>query len=130
MNFLKKLWSKHNPQQQEERPSKKDTYFDIIISLTKDKQIDFSLFLDDKIEDKDMTIFDYSSLCSEFLNAVLSNNLKKDGIDILNRQIKNKENEILIDSIITLMKIVQKKQETPSHKTFIKPSEVFAKYNI
>lgn len=130
MNFLNKFWKSEKPISLTENTQKiKETYIDIIISLTKDKQIDFSVFIDDKI-DQNKNILDYSILCSEFLNLVLTNSLKKDTIDILNEQVKNNSNYELINNIISLLRVAPKKIETSSNKTFIKPSEVFAKYNI
>lgn len=129
MSFLNKFWSTNKQTTTQTSTTKiKDTYIDIIISLTKDKQIDFSVFIDDKIEKTNM--LSHSVLYGEFLNLVLTNSLKHDTIDILNKQIKNNDNQELVSNIVSILKTSPKKSEKIStNKTFIKPSEVFARYN-
>ena len=120
MNFLNKLWKKDNNTKQTSAQTPKETYIDLIITLGRDKQIDFSLSLDDKMEKIDMSLLDYSILCSEFLNVVLSDHLKVDSADILTKQIKNSSNQELIDNIVTLINISKKKQDkSATGKKFI-----------
>lgn len=111
--------------------TKDDTYLDVIVSLNKNKQIDFSIFINDNSKEIDMNNLDYALLCGEFLSAILSKQMKNDAISILNDQIKNKNNQDLIDNIVSIIKIIdvpQQKTPPPSQAQFIKPSEVFIKY--
>lgn len=105
---------------------KEQTYIDIIISLNKDCQIDFSIFVDDKTTDLPMSEDEYAILCGSFFNAILSNKMKKDAIDILNNQIKNSNNSKIINNIVSLISIATEK----TNNNFIKPTEVFAKYIV
>jgi len=109
-----------------ENETKSETYVDIIISLNKNCEIDFSIFIDDNITKLGINENDYSILCGSFLNSILSNKMKKDSIEILNNQIKNNDNKKLITNIVSLITIVQEN----SKNNFIKPSEVFAKYIV
>lgn len=136
MKFFKNFWGQNekddpkvSQELQRQLKSKDDTYIDIIISLNKNHQIDFSLFLDDKTENLPMNVVDYSVLCSEFLNTVISSKMKNDALDILNSQIKTEKNETLINNIVSLIKILDKSTHKKS-KQFIRPSEVFAKYVV
>lgn len=136
MKFFKNFWGQNekddpkiSQELQRQLKSKDDTYIDIIISLNKNHQIDFSLFLDDKTENLPMNMVDYSVLCSEFLNTVISSKMKNDALDILNSQIKTEKNETLINNIVSLIKILDKSTHKKS-KQFIRPSEVFAKYVV
>lgn len=108
--------------------TKSETYMDMIISLNKNYEIDFSIFLDDNITKLDVNENDYAIFCGAFLNAVLSNKMKKDSIEILTNQIKNNDNKKLITDIVSLITINQ--ENNNKHNTFIKPSEVFAKYIV
>jgi hypothetical protein len=136
MKFFQKFWgaNDNNPKISEEsqkQPKPKDeTYIDIIISLNKNYQIDFSLFLDDKVDSLPMSMVDYSVLCSEFLDSVVSSKMKNDAVDILNSQIKTESNETLINNIVSLLKILDKSSYNKKGKQFIRPSEVFSKYVV
>lgn len=123
MNFFNQFWKTKTPKQ-----AKDDTYIDIIISLNKNKQIDFSLFLDDKINYNDMSLIEYSALCGEFLHTIFSSKAKKDTIDILDNQIKNDNNSKLINNIISIIRYMDNPQTNIASNQFIKPSEVFARY--
>jgi predicted site-specific integrase-resolvase len=124
MNIFK-FWSK-----KPEVP-KTETYIDLIISLNKNRQIDFSIFLDDKIEKIPINAIDYSVLCGEFFYTVLSDKMKKDSIEILNEQIKNNSNNELVDNIVSVIKIMNNSKSVTGSgsEQFIKPSEVFARYS-
>lgn len=108
---------------------REETYVDLIISLNKNYEIDFSIFLDDKIDKLEISESDYGTICSSFMNAVMSSKMKKDAIEILDTQIKNTNNKKLINNIISLI-VLGAEKSTSDKETFIKPSEVFAKYNI
>lgn len=130
MNLFQKWWGKNK--KEESTPNignKTETYLDIVISLNKNNQIDFTLFIDDKIEKIPMNIVDYSIICGEFIHSVLSTRMKKDALDVLDKQIKTNHNELLINNIISVVNIMDKPQ-TKINQPFIKPSEVFAKYVI
>lgn len=105
-----------------------NTYIDIVISLTKNYEIDLTVWIDDKLENKPMSQVDYALLCSEFLNNINSDKTKSQIIDILSNQIKNSNNSRFINSIITLMLYADKNKEGGDN-SFIRPSNVFAKYN-
>lgn len=134
MKFFKKIWPSDKNQDTKEAldiPHKKQSYIDIIISLNTDKQIDFSLFVDDKIESLAIDPIDYIKLCSDFLSVVLSENTKTDAIHILDKQIKNNTNKFFIESLIELLQLQQSKNNcVTKNKSFIKPSEVFARYTV
>ena len=127
MSWFKKFWLTTN--KPEPKVSNTDTYIDISISLNKNKQIDFSISLDDKIDNKTMNIIDYSMLCAEFLNTVVSKEMKEDTINILNQQIKTPENSLLINNIVSIIKIINK-NKSHTNSSFIKPTEVFTRFNI
>lgn len=131
MNLLK-WWNnkKSNPTEDKSTENKREeTYLDLIISLNKNYEIDFSIFLDDKVDKLEISESDYSMICSSFMNAVMSSKMKKDAIEILDTQIKNNNNKKLINNIISLITLTTEKT-TSNKDLFIKPSEVFAKYNI
>lgn len=108
--------------------SQQDTYIDIIISLTRKKQIDFSIYINDSINNVDMNTLDYALLCGEFLNTVIANKMKDDTIEILNKQIKTPSNELLINNIVSLIRILDRSPKKNNNEVFIKPSDVFRKY--
>lgn len=105
-----------------------NTYIDIVISLTKNYEIDLTVWIDDKLENKPMSQIDYALLCSEFLNNINSDKTKSQIIEILSNQIKTTTNARFINSIITLMLYADKNKESGDN-SFIRPSNVFAKYN-
>ena len=72
---------------------------------------------------------EYSALCGKFINSTISANMQRDVIDILNNQIKNSDNKQLINNIVSL--VITNATTTSLYKqnNFIKPSEVFSKYN-
>lgn len=127
MNFFKKFLGKKETNIPTTHASKEDTYIDIVISLNKNRQIDFSLFLDDKIQNIDMDPIEYSALCGEFLHTILSNKAKNDTIDILDNQIKNETNAKLVNNIISIIRFIDSPKNLGANQ-FIKPSEVFARY--
>lgn len=109
--------------------NKNDTYIDIIISLNKNRQIDFSIFLDDKMEKISMGPIDYAVMCGEFFHTVLSRKMKEDSIEILDGQIKNNNNHELINNIVSVISLMDNpKDKSVNSNQFIKPSEVFARY--
>jgi len=125
INSIYKLFSNTTTNNSSKNIIDKETYIDIVISLSTDKKIDFSVFLDDKIENIPINIIDYSILCAEFFHSVLSNKTKNDTVEVLEKQIRNKDNSLLVDNIVSVIKILDKQN---TKNTFIKPSEVFSKY--
>lgn len=86
----------------------KETYLDIIISLTTTRQIDFTLYIDDKVSALRLDVDDYADLCSKFLELVLSPRMRGDAIEILRDQIRNASNLVLVDKLLSrLHKLVE-----------------------
>ena len=110
----------------------KDSYVDIIISLTKDGEIDLSVFIDSDNDLANKSMFEYTQKCAEFLNIVASDKLKPQITSIVLDQIKNKNNQILIENIIMFWALLDKKtkdkQEIKQNRTYIPPSQVFSRY--
>jgi hypothetical protein len=121
-------WLGYNKQETPEETPRQKTYVDIIISLTDSYEIDLSIFLDDNTHKLPINEKDYSAICSKFINSTISANMKKDVIDILNNQIKNPDNQQLINNIVSLV-ITSATTSSYKQNNFIKPSEVFSKYN-
>lgn len=131
MKFLNKFWEKSRTVENKTQNSQTtdQTYIDILISLNKDQQIDFSLYLKDHIDDIDMDSYEYAVLCGKFLNSIFSNKLKKDAVEILDSQIKNENNTKLVNNIISVLKIINNSESNNKQsKDFIRPTEVFSKY--
>jgi hypothetical protein len=124
MSILNYFWPKTAKNQ---NSTKKATYIDMIISLNENYEIDFSIFIDDKVDKLNINEKDYSIICSSFINAVISNKMKRDVIEILDEQIKNSHNKKLINNIVSLISFGVEK---PVGQTFIRPSEVFFKNSI
>jgi hypothetical protein len=104
-----------------------NTYVDIVISLTKNLEVNLSLWIDDDINTKPMSYVDYALLCSEFFNNINTQQTKSKIIDILTNQIKTSKNNTFISSIITLMNYADTLNEDKDNY-YIKPSSVFTKY--
>ena len=122
-------WLGYNKQETPVETSRQKTHVDIIISLTDTYEIDLSIFLDDNTSKLPMNEKEYSALCGKFINSTISANMQRDVIDILNNQIKNSDNKQLINNIVSL--VITNATTTSLYKqtNFIKPSEVFSKYN-
>lgn len=110
--------------------SKNDTYIDIIVSLNKDFSINVNLYLDDTTKNKNLSELEYSLVCAEFLNIIMSGKIEKQITDIIVNQIKNSNNEKLIDNILNFLIIMDKKTSlnTNDETPIIKPSQAFSKY--
>jgi hypothetical protein len=121
-------WLGYNKQETPKETPRQKTYVDIIISLTDSYEIDLSIFLDDNTHKLPINEKDYSAICSKFINSTVSENMKKDVIDILTNQIKNPDNQQLINNIVSLV-ITNTTTSSYKQNNFIKPSEVFSKYN-
>lgn len=121
-------WFGYNKQEAPVETPRQKTYVDIIISLTDSYEIDLSIFLDDNTHKLPINEKDYSAICSKFINSTISANMKTDVIDILTNQIKNTDNQQLINNIVSLV-ITNTTTSSYKQNNFIKPSEVFSKYN-
>jgi hypothetical protein len=107
-----------------------ETYVDIVISLNKNYEIDFSVLIDDRLDSIPISPEEYAALCGTFMNVSLSNKMKIDTVDILNNQIKNDQNKKLVDNIVALITLNNDKNIASNNNAYIKPSEVFAKHSI
>lgn len=122
------IFKKNKSESIAQEPTKEsNTYIDIVISLTKNYEIDLTLWIDDKLDNKPMSSIDYALLCSEFLNNINSKHTKAQIIDILSKQVKTSFNDKLISSIISLMNYADNIYLTKEN-SFIKPSTVFTKH--
>lgn len=110
----------------------KDSCVDLIISLTKNGEIDLSVFIDTSTETSKKNMFEYTQKCAEFLSVVSSTKLKNQIMSIILDQIRNEDNKVLIENIIMFWALLDKedqdKREKLNNKTYILPSQVFAKY--
>lgn len=110
----------------------KDSSVDIIISLTNDGEIDLSVYIDTDNEAAKKNMFDFTQNCAKFLNIVSSPKLRPQIMSIILDQIRNDNNQILIENIVMFWALLDKeeadKREKTNNKTYILPSQVFAKY--
>ena len=100
------------------------------IGLTNDYQIDLSIILYDENELAKRNPHEFAQKSAEFLNIVNRGKLKKQILELLIHQISNKENESLVDNIVGYWTLVDQQEKKTKKKNFIKPSEVFARYNL
>lgn len=140
MNFLHK-WFGANQEQKtsfsaldnESIENKEDNFVNVQISLNKNFDIDLVIYLKNIEEESLDNQFNYAMTCAEFFHILNSGKLKDQILDILQKKIKNIDNKILIDSIITFISIIEKQQEKilekASDKVVVKPSQVFTKYH-
>ena len=126
MNFFKKIFSKTQPQQiNKDVP---ETYVDVLLSLNKNFEVDLSLFIDCNYKKNNIDLIDYVIVCAKFLNFD-TNKMKQQMIEILNNQIKNSENELLINSLVSILKNENSLDtESELDNFYIKPSQVFIKH--
>lgn len=110
------------------KPPSEDTMVDVIVSLNKKFEISIQLFLDDKLKDKNISQTEYSLVCAEFLNIIMSGKIKSQILDIIMNQIRNNDNKILVDSILGYISLMEDKIATTNNNAVIKPTQVFAKY--
>jgi hypothetical protein len=110
----------------------KDSSVDIIISLTRSGEIDLSVFIDTKGGLAKKNMFEYTQRCAEFLSAVSSDKLKNQIMSIILDQIKNEDNQVLIENIVMFWALIDKEEQDKKNKrqnkTYILPSQVFTKY--
>lgn len=110
----------------------KDSAVDIIISLTNNGEIDLSVYIDTDGDAAKKNMFDFTQRCAEFLNAASSPKLRTQIMSIILDQIRNKNNQIIVENIIMFWSLLDKeeqdKKEKLNNKTYILPSQVFAKY--
>jgi hypothetical protein len=104
-----------------------DSICNILISLKSDKQIDLSVFIDEKRigNTEDTTQQD----CAEFLHIINSGKLRNQILSMILDQIDNK-NKIAIENIILLLIMLEQKESSDDKKdqSFILPSKVFTRY--
>lgn len=110
------------------KPPSEDTMVDVIVSLNKKFEISIQLFLDDKLKDKNISQTEYSLVCAEFLNIIMSGKIKSQILDIIMNQIRNNDNKILVDSILGYIALMEDKITIANNNAVIKPTQVFAKY--
>lgn len=111
---------------------KGENFVDVQISLNKNFDIDLVIYLKNLEEESLDNQFNYAMTCAEFFHILNSGKLKDQILDMLQKKIKNNDNKILVDSIITFISIIEKQQEKIlekiSDKVVVKPSQVFTKY--
>ena len=110
-----------------------NTVFDIIISLNKNKKINISILIDDKNITDTNEIFKFGDNCGELLHLLNSGRLTTQIQNLLQDQIKNENNQLLIENIISCWLLHDKeffnKVNKQGEKDFILPSTVFSYYN-
>jgi hypothetical protein len=132
LNYLKALFypshkteDKKEEIKEQKNERNKDSYIDLLVSLNQNYQIDISLFIDDNPNNKNITEFEYSVVCADFLNVIFSNEFKPQITDILINQIRNTNNKDFIDKILVLSRIADN-YYNDNDDVVIKPSQVFA----
>jgi len=127
-----KLFNKSEPQitqKKSELTLSSDTFIDTIICLHKNYEIDIKLFFDDKMTNNSLSKNEYALVCAEFLNIIMSGKLKNQLLDIIIKQIRNENNQDLIDRILKFLVAMEELESKEiDNSPLIKPSEVFAKY--
>lgn len=110
----------------------KDSVVDIIISLTNNGEVDLSVYIDTENDAAKKNMFDFTQRCAEFLNVASSTKLRAQIMSIILDQIRNENNQILVENIVMFWTLLDKeeqdKKEKLNNKTYILPSQVFAKY--
>ena len=69
-----------------------ETFVDIIVSLNKNYEISINVLLDDNTKNKSLSETEYALVCAEFLNIIMSGNIKIQILDIIINQIRTKNN--------------------------------------
>jgi hypothetical protein len=140
INFLKRVFFSKDQSfkitNEEEKPvpfSKSDTFVDLVVSLNKSYEIDIQLFMDDNTKNKNLTEVEYALALSEFLHIIMYGKLKAQLLELIIKQIQNKNNKNFIDKILGFLILMDKNQTENSKQQFnygpmIKPSQVFSRY--
>lgn len=119
--FIKK--QKNNPIRQD------DTFIDIIVSLNQNYEISINVLLDDNYKDRSLSEMESALVYAEFLNIIMSGNVKTQILDIIINQIRNENNQSFIDNILGFLLLIDKKTEKINNDSaIIKPSQVFSQY--
>lgn len=119
--FIKK--QKNNPIRQD------DTFIDIIVSLNQNYEISINVLLDDNYKDRSLPEMESALVYAEFLNIIMSGNVKTQILDIIINQIRNENNQSFIDNILGFLLLIDKKTEKINNDSaIIKPSQVFSQY--
>lgn len=133
---MKNIFSFFNKQKKttENKPESNlnsNTYIDALICLNKNYEIDIKLFFDDNLENKTLSENEYSLVCAEFLNIIMSGKLKNQFLDIIIKQIRTTKNQDLIDRILKFLIVMEEfssEDNNTDNLPLIKPSQVFSKY--
>lgn len=131
--FLKTLYLKfldlisvsklESEDKQENNVIKSNNYIDVLLSLTEDFHIDLIIYINDKPTKIHLSDLEYGMVCAEFINSCFTPSIKQKLLSIINKDIKGKDNENLID-IMNMACLVSTKPT--EDETFIKPTQVFA----
>lgn len=124
---------KKNPLNNKEIQNNEDkNIIDIVISLTPNYEIDLSIILNITNQDSAINLFSISQKCADFFNIINMGKLKPQMINMLINNIKNENNQLLIDNILIFWALLEKEIEEQRIKSinndYIPPSQVFAKY--
>lgn len=125
MKYFKNFFQKKNKDIPISQSS--ETFIDVIISLNKNLEVDIALYLDCDYQKSNIDLVNYILLCSKFLNFD-ENKLKKQMIDILDNQIKNEDNKLLINGLVSVLKNDTLSTTNNMDNFFIQPSQVFIKH--
>jgi len=126
MKYFKKFFEKQKQDKPIISPQPQETFIDVIISLNKNLEVDISLYLDCNYKKSNIDLVDYILICSKFLNFD-ENKLKAQMIDILDNQIKNEENKLFINKLVSILKNDTLLTNNKDH-FYIQPSQVFIKH--
>jgi hypothetical protein len=105
---------------------KSNNYIDILLSLTEEFNIDLIIYINDKPTKIHLSELEYGMVCAEFINSCFTETIKQKLLSIINKDIKNKDNENLIRIVNMACSVSTKPIEDD---TFIKPTQVFATNN-
>ncbi len=134
--FLKTLYhkitntifsSKTESKNEANTDTKSNNYVDVLLSLTEDFHIDLVIYINDKPNERvTLSEIEYGMVCAEFLNNCFTPSIKQKLLSVIDKDIKNKENETLISIVNMACSISSKPMDDD---TFIRPSQVFATNN-
>jgi hypothetical protein len=133
--FINRLYSrlfvKKKTDQEDNRKVTNTNLLDITISLTDTYEIDLSIVLYDSHDIAKHMPLEFSQKCAEFLNIINQGKLKKQMISLISDHIRDESNEDLKDNIFGFWSIIEKEEKKIKQEdSFIKPTQVFARYAI
>jgi hypothetical protein len=126
MKYFKKFFQKQKQDEPTISSQSNETFIDVIISLNKNLEVDISLYLDCNYKKANIDLVDYILICSKFLNFD-ENKLKTQMINILDNQIKNEDNELFINGLVSILKN-DRLSINNKDNFYIQPSQVFIKH--